>query len=121
MPNQMQGSINLRKPITVIEEKIPVQAEMADSELVLGVGVGVAVCVTLLIIVGVAIRHSSCGRRRGELYKVKLFEILFKMFKIKADVLVDEDLVKFKSQIDFIVGQSGKLWSGSRFYIIILF
>ena len=113
----------LQQPeLQLIEEKIPVQAEMADSELVLGVGVGVAVCVTVLIIVGVAIRHSSCGRRRGELYKVKLFVILFKMFKIKADISVDEDLVKFKSQqIDFIIVQSGKLWSGSRFYIIILF
>ena len=113
----------LQQPeLQLIEEKIPVQAEMADSELVLGVGVGVAVCVTVLIIVGVAIRHSSCGRRRGELYKMKLFVILFKMFKIKADISVDEDLVKFKSQqIDFIIVQSGKLWSGSRFYIIILF
>jgi len=57
----------LQQPeLQLIEEKIPVQAEMADSELVLGVGVGVAVCVTVLIIVGVAIRHSSCGRRRGQ-------------------------------------------------------
>ena len=32
------------------------------------------------------------------------------MFKIKADISVDEDLVKFKSQqIDFIIVQAGKL------------
>ena len=29
---------------------------------------------------------------------IKLFMKLFKMFKIKADISVDEDLVKFKSQ-----------------------
>ena len=57
----------LQQPeLQLIEEKIPVQAEMADGELVVGVGLGVGVAVTLLVLMGVAVRRSSCGRGRRE-------------------------------------------------------
>ena len=57
----------LQQPeLQLIEEKIPVQAEMADSELVVGVGLGVGVAVSLLVLMGVAVRRSSCGRGRRE-------------------------------------------------------
>ena len=56
----------LQQPeLQLIEEKIPVQAEMGDSELVVGVGLGVAVAVTSLLLLGLAVRHSSCGRAGG--------------------------------------------------------
>ena len=59
----------LQQPeLQLIEEKIPpVTSSMADQELVVGVGVGVGVCITVLVVVGLAVRRSSCGNRRGEL------------------------------------------------------
>ena len=61
----------LQQPeLQLIEEKIPEQVELGDSELVVGVGVGVGVCVTVLIVVAVAVRHSNCGRRRGKNQKL---------------------------------------------------
>ena len=57
----------LQQPeLQLIEEKIPEQLEMGENELVMGVGAGVASCITLLVIVGLIVRHSNCGRRRGK-------------------------------------------------------
>ena len=68
-PAVYQTVETLQQPeLQLIEEKIPVQTELGENELVVGVGVGVGVALTLLILLGVAVRHSSCGRAaRGEL------------------------------------------------------
>lgn len=55
-----------RPELQLIEEKIPLQAEMSDNELILGVSIGTGICLTLLIIVGVVIKRSSCGGGRGQ-------------------------------------------------------
>ena len=67
-PAVYQTVETLQQPeLQLIEEKIPVQTELGESELVYGVGAGVGVALTLLILLGVAVRHSSCGRAaRGE-------------------------------------------------------
>ena len=67
-PAVYQTVETLQQPeLQLIEEKIPVQTELGESELVVGVGVGVGVALTLLILLGVAVRHSSCGRTaRGQ-------------------------------------------------------
>lgn len=56
-----------RPELQLIEEKIPLQAEMSDNELIMGVSVGTGICLTLLIIVGVVVRQSNCGRGRGKM------------------------------------------------------
>lgn len=56
-----------RPELQLIEEKIPLQAEMSDNELILGVSIGTGICLTLLIIVGVVIKRSSCGGGRGRM------------------------------------------------------
>ena len=67
-PAVYQTVETLQQPeLQLIEEKIPAQTELGESELVLGVAVGVGVAVTLLVLLGVAVRHSSCGRAaRGQ-------------------------------------------------------
>ena len=62
-PAVYQTVETLQQPeLQLIEEKIPAQTELGESELVLGVGLGVGVALTLLLLLGVAVRHSSCGR-----------------------------------------------------------
>ena len=56
-----------RPELQLIEEKIPLQAEMSDNDLILGVSIGSGICLTLLIIVGVVVKRSSCGRGRGRM------------------------------------------------------
>ena len=67
-PAVYQTVETLQQPeLQLIEEKIPVQTELGDSELVVGVAGGVGLALTLLILLGLAVRHSSCGRPvRGE-------------------------------------------------------
>ena len=62
-PAVYQTVETLQQPeLQLIEEKIPAQTELGESELVLGVGLGVGVALSLLVLLGVAVRHSSCGR-----------------------------------------------------------
>ena len=54
----------LQQPeLQLVEEKIEVEDEGAQSELVLGVGAGVALCLVILLLVGLWVRHARCGQR----------------------------------------------------------
>ena len=55
----------LQQPeLQLVEEKIELEPDISQSDLILGVSAGVGLCVTLLLIVGFWVRHSRCGRTR---------------------------------------------------------